>query len=79
MVKRAINKKIVIRAKEQAPKGLNILATDKALAACLGVTYQTVGTWRREGTIPFKYVPGTKTPLYNVKQVLKALENYKQQ
>ncbi len=76
MVQRAINKKIILKAKQQEGKNLNVVATDKALALCLGVNVNTIAHWRKGGVIPYKIIPGTKTPIYKIKAVIRALEHY---
>ena len=71
---RAINQRIIDRLKTLKLEGQPIRAilTDKGLAALIGISRQTVATWREKGIIPHTVKHGCIH--YRIKDVVEAME-----
>ena len=71
---RAINQRIIDRLKTLKVEGKSItsIQTDKGLAALIGVSRQTVATWREKGIIPHTTIQGYAN--YRIKDVIRAME-----
>ena len=71
---RATNQRIIANLKALKGQHIKSVLTDKGLASLIGVSRQTVATWREKGLIPYTTKQGHVH--YQIDDVIRAIESH---